>query len=824
MPEGLVVTADPACRPSRTRRRRLIRSLLGAALVVAGVLVPLEPGVLPDPLDDLAADAPALAQTAPVIAGDGEPCPTGWEEEGPDDSVCALRRVACPESSPENPLPGGVSGLQPSSTDAALASKLSDFVGSPLTAYPELSDINGDPVAPYPGFCEARFLESTDEDSYNACLVIRGFVIVGHTLAELDEFGEVVTDDEDVIQETGLCRLLYPASCSVGVRVDEFKCEAFRRRTWSCDGEYLPRNEFNTCYEPLDEPTGPHPACVGIPELVVVTCADYVGGDYVRSPGDADWACGGERFPTGSPDSQLEPHGASQHWCKFDASLLKVECHGASPPAAECADTAASCVKRASQTGGCSAIAHTIRCRSLQASYKAGAVGISTAKVREEGCQPCVVLPFSAAPGDCPGDTKDTPMPLGSTREEQRKQRDYEVFYNAAHRVKQDLRYGRIYLSGGRTLECIDVVRDPDADLSSCELDPQRDGRCVNFPQGHVTWSSTHFSQQAVVNSPVVLIANGLPTGTVRRDTYSMTYGRAGRTQGSALLQYAGSEPNDRDSIIRQWPKPGSNETLRGVADLVSRYGAECLARFRPQLRVNVEQLWPDTNEHREDIKRLFGGDALDWWNALPSDEAKKAHTEARGLVYLGASTTATPAEQEAERKRRTDDVDQVLCNLSDPVWCRWLPSRPGYYKLTPSVAWVTGQYTSKSPAVSLPSWIDMLEGEARQRFIEQWLVINSRVLRALRNSAEERSNLLKILAEDGLGPADVGLTDNLMNFLSLPDNELLYSALGSVAHCPPLDFRFECGSLRWRIAYSELDPIGIAVHEVRVATRTPNS
>ena len=824
--------AESAHRPSRTRRvrrpvsrtrRSLARPLFGAALVVAGVLVPLEPAVLPDPLDDLAADAPVLAQDAPVIDGDGAPCPPGWKPEGPDDSVCALRRVACPLSSAGDPLPGGVSRLRPSTTDAELATELTTFSGETIGAFPELQEIDGDPIAPYPGFCEERFFESTDEDSYNACRVKSGFVVVQHTLAELGEDGQPVEDEHGVIQETGLCRLLYPANCAVGIRVQQYRCEAFRRRTWSCADGYTPRNEFNTCYKPPDEPPNPHPACdTGTPDPVIVNCADYVGNDYVRSPGDPTWACGGDTFPTGSPDSQMKAHSSSQHWCEFNASLLKVECHSASPPAGECASTAASCVKRASQTGGCSAIAHTIGCRRLQASYNAGT--ITADEVRADGCQPCVILPFRVPSDDCPDDTTDTPMPLGSTRSERYLQEKYEHFYDAVHRVKQDLRYGRVTV-GGRQVECLDVVHDPESEANpECVLDPLRAGRCVDFPEGHVTWSSTHFSQQAVVNSPVVLTVDGLPNVTFRQDTYSGTGGRMGRVQGQEYLQYAGSEPNDRDSIIRQWPTPG-NVVVDGVASLVTN-GVECVARFRPQPRVNVELLWPDTQEHREEIERLFGSDALNWWNALPSDEVKEAHTRARGLVYLGSSATITDEEREAERERRAADIDEVQCNLSDPVWCRWLPTGPGYYKLTTSIAWVTGQYTSKGFSVSLPpSWIlNMMSDEQRQNLIERQFARN-RELRTLRGSAQQRSNFLKILGDDGLQPADVGLTNDLMNFLPLPnDNELLYSAFGSTAHCPTLDLRFRCTSLVWRIAYSELDPIGIAVNEVRVATRTPNS
>ena len=72
--------------------------------MIAGVLVPLEAGSVPDSVADLAGESPVMAQTLNppyVVAGTPTTCPgSPWVATG---SVCVLQTTACPAS----PLPGG---------------------------------------------------------------------------------------------------------------------------------------------------------------------------------------------------------------------------------------------------------------------------------------------------------------------------------------------------------------------------------------------------------------------------------------------------------------------------------------------------------------------------------------------------------------------------------------------------------------------------------------------------------------------------------------------------------------------------------------------
>jgi hypothetical protein len=81
-----------------------------------------------------------------------------------------------------------------------------------------------------------------------------------------------------------------------------------------------------------------------------------------------------------------------------------------------------------------------------------------------------------------------------------------------------------------------------------------------------------------------------------------------------------------------------------------------------------------------------------------------------------------------------------------------------------------------------------------------------------------------RLLHDEGLQPGDLGLTDDLSDYLPLTsrvDQDTGYTLAGLSCR----DLRFICnlgggGSNN----YTESDPLGIVVHEVRVATRTPNS
>jgi len=152
-----------------------------------------------------------------------------------------------------------------------------------------------------------------------------------------------------------------------------------------------------------------------------------------------------------------------------------------------------------------------------------------------------------------------------------------------------------------------------------------------------------------------------------------------------------------------------------------------------------------------------------------------------------------------------------VPCNSGEVIWCRWTPTRSGYYTLTAAGAWLVGRF---------------------QKGTENG-VINSAYTDKKRDAlgdpatTQRIQNLLRVEGE-GWDAAAIGLTDDLTDYRPLLvsstiGREAAYTIEGPV--CPSRDLRFYCtGGRIGSNSYTESEPIGIVVHEVRVATRSPNT
>ena len=759
-----------ARRPG-SRRRRLARALLGAALVITGVLVPLEAPALPD--------SPVQAQdppnSDPVIEGKAKGCVSPWQEQDINGPVCVLELEACP--------------YDPLKYNGASSPRLKPSINFDHT----LVDEGGLLIGIYAGFCEERHFSQIDPTAYNACAThtgTEGFIIRTHVMDRPVDGGNPVVDQvtgEEVVHR--LCRIVHPATCEIGAHddrtrrpdrlvgshIEPYKCKAVSRQTWSCKDHpgYVRGNAFNTCFKPLDPPD-PHPACAdGAPKLVAVSCFDYAGTDYASSP-----ACGS--FETGATAMKA---ATNAYWCTFDASLLGVACH----PAGQCAAEPKLCLKRASGTGGCNAIADAILCRGLQAKSN------SADELRAAGCQPCVLLPFEppsqqACPAGIVSDPAEPP---------ERQLEDFERVLELETSFYYGARECTAYLGG-------------QGDLEACL---ERSGACAAPPSGRLHWVSSHSSGLAVVNSPVVLSVEDALTGITRAVGLSR-WGRPDRS-GIERHEYKYLRAQGESSVvIARWPVPDPKRTFESVYDLVQEARALCFYRggYRnPLFRVTVEELWPDRREHREVIETLFGEDSLDWWRDLSRME-KRQRTEDRGLRYWPDLRSARGRDKQREH-REENLVEEVKCNWSNSegnygsqIWCRWTPSHTGYYRLTVAGAWASHQ---------------------RQRISLRTELRNDYVLPKLKADADERARLSTLLNNLNLKPQDVGLTDALDDYLPMPavpqgkEGEAPY--LTPTAACPTRDLRFVCGGGSESRNYTESDPIGIAVHEIRVATRTPN-
>ena len=252
---------------------------------------------------------------------------------------------------------------------------------------------------------------------------------------------------------------------------------------------------------------------------------------------------------------------------------------------------------------------------------------------------------------------------------------------------------------------------------------------------------------------------------------------------------------------MRLWPRIDASVRADSVALLVR--AGECVFRHRPDFRLIVEELWPDDPQHHAEIERLFGVNALDWWNALTTP-LQEARTAARGLGWW---PSLTPAEQE----QRTESLRQkVACNFGASKWCRWTPTRTGYYRLKAAGAWLATRQSART-------WFD--PNDDFNGYFDNLLDYLS--------DPDNRATMTQEITDLGRTPADLGLLPDLTGLLPLPPDaaDWAYSDAGtSRTECPTIDLRFDCSFGTATANYTETEYIGIQVHEIRVNTVAPSS
>lgn len=718
--------------PRRLRLRLLAKPLLGAMLALIGVLTPIESPDLPGPLEELAGSHSALAQTGPVEPGmpDGcpedptDPYPSRWVESA-DESECILLVLPC-------------------------------------LATPWDGDTYLQPSTQYPEFCE--FSVTNVETNYSDCTAATG----------------VVVEDDGLT-----CRIIQNAICPSGVRISPTVCKTVQRRKWTCPLDYVPRNEFNTCYKtPTGVYIGTHPACgAGAPTPLILECAEYVGNDFVQNP-------------TLVPCSGFDPVGhqftfnlvvSTDYWCTYDSNLVDIDCHAPSPP---CAQASALCLKRASQTGGCSVVSKTIACRALQSQFAAGTVQLEV--IRAANCEPCVILPFQPIPTACPEDLTDEPQ-------QESRSRKRNAAFEAILREERDIQVGDsncVRVVGGIIWPIRYPGGEPLADHPNCE---SLQSTCPNPSPGRLTWASSHFSQIAVVNSPVAIAINDVPTTYHEQDYYDRW--RSNLTAKSqTYAEYPNPDPGSFDSFLRIWEDIDDTVTYTSVVNMAAS-SKECILYYLPLFKMTVQELWPDNPSDFLEIQDLFGADSLGWWTDIPTDEEKKRRTQAQGVEWWPDLTAA-------EQVERTEMRQIISCDSSDDdlAWCRWQSAKPGYYKLTGAGSWVLR-------SSGIRTWISN----------QNWTDLNNA---AIGFSSQRRTRLLNQINGWGLSPEDFGFNSTLTAALPLPagrNPETLFTTRAFQARCPPVDLRVVCTYPDETGNYVETEPIGIMVHEMRVSTVTPS-
>ena len=679
-----------------------------------------------------------LAALVATLAPVESPVPLG-PLEGLAGSAPAEAQTAITDGTPD-PCPAG---LQPDPGDESLC-----VLSQP--ACPE------HPLQPgsylvlsteFPDFCEETVV---DPAMYTNCTNLTGYVIKADGVS---------------------CRMIRPTQCAQNMhRTGTNTCKRVQRRTWRCMSG-TPTNRFNKCYHEPAGYVGRHPACVtGAPSFAISSCEDYVSLDFERAP--ASVPC--NSFDTGG--SPRLTNASNSYWCQFDPSYLDVDCYGASPP---CATATAVCVKRASTTGGCSAIADALRCRDLQADYRDRSVtGVTAEDVYLEGCTPCVVLPFSPTPPDCPRDLLTDPSRSSESRLEDTHQR-------------------------------------------RSDTGPGGSSACTDPPRGRLVWESSHHVGLAIVNSPVILRVIDVPSTARRYQFVGLSINHVTRRARFGPLarhyfEYADSTPID--PVVRAWSAFDPSVAYSDVNQIVG--DGSCLVRLRPDFRVRIEELWPDSDA--SDIEALFGRDALNWWTDLnptgTDPTLQRRRTEARGLNYVGDMNAMDRA---AELASRAADLTQVVrCNYGADVWCNWRPTKPGYYRLVAAGAWYMSKFGSRS-------WYQAAYRTAVDNTLADMLAASDSV--CTRTPGHWSHQDIECLAQDlsnaNLTPADAGLKSDLSGLLPAGSSaEWLYTdAAGPYVLCLARDLRVSCAGGRESSNYTESEPIGILVHEVRVSTVTPD-
>ena len=509
----------------RAGQRRAARWVVAVGLLVAGVTAPAESRDWFGPLESLAPADLAWAAAGTVEAGTPIVCSTLTPDPADTTTVWTV-----------------VSGAGAEDRECVLTA---DAVCPPDHVKPTT---DGTP----PFLCHLQTCSGTDLD--------------------IDDIGNywVPTSDSDTSGAND-CDLFKLTECRVGIGpTHDGLCRYVQRRSWTCRVGYEQHNRFNTCYRAYSAPPpGPLAPCnvgTGAPELSLLSCEDYAGGDYDST----------EDCPDISSHLTVRPGGAAAaYWCQFDASQLSVDCRRAViPDDADCDASVGVCLKRRSTSqgqrlralGGCYAIVRSIDCTGRQAGYAdqvaAGTDSPTLAAlaqtIRTAGCEPCRVVPYQ------PLDTSECP--------------------DHARRVEPTVDLSRISNTQEAALE---AKRDVSIGLQGVT------SGCQELPPGRLTWSTPGLTDLVLVNTRVRLDMDWNFTNITR-----VPYKSGQRGFGECFLMSQGGQVRlyMKVAVEPLWPEGDPDD--------------------------------PTDSGDRSLMESLFGSDSLAWWDALSAEE-KTRLTEA---------------------------------------------------------------------------------------------------------------------------------------------------------------------------------------------------
>ncbi len=751
---------NPTKPPSRLRRRSCLTTAI-CLLLITLVAAPFSTETLPGPLKDLAAPSPVRAQ---------DPAPDDTDDDDTDEPAYT---TGTPASCPSSPI-----GWVTRSENCELNIPVPCPTGYPnlSLSFPAYCYTEASGEASKPPECSSPGVSNAVVISVNArtCRIhVLRTCPAGVLLREGWTDGTDWDEDRDGDVDTA-----YDANDDDLVDDEHhyLRCKAIQRRSWTCPDGYLTSNQFNSCYRPssgeLAEGTT-HPACdtiSGAPAFTVLECGSYAGGDYDNS----------RTCPSVSSSFTAATGGASAlYWCTFDSAKLNVDCNRTTVPSgADCAVNTAYCLMRASRTGGCDAILRNLTCARLQAAY-VDATNKETAgqNASRSGCSPCLVLPFASVSGSCPDEI--TGQPTNSLAN-----RAYiaSVKSNGGH-----LRRGS----------------------SSCQ----------NPPPGRLEMRSLHQTRLPVVNIDLILTFRDIPEFSY---SYSPRYDNPINVYGRNTIyenRYINILTDDETIRLARIPT-GTQTSWSSVG--------ECAVDFAPVFFIKVEELWPGNSaDHRTRIINLFGSDALDWWNDLTTEEKTRLNTAYGQNLYS------------AEHN----------CHLEPPIWCKWKPEKAGYYSVT---GLTIARATEKEFALRNPSTgeriptsgesFDLWEAvfpitrkqstianQLRDYFDGAKIQIPSSIWHSSGSSQTSDHEGNQITVYYDYASAITKIIDSGGNTITLGDNGSINDEVTAAILMGKIDpealnsFVIGGSGSRDYGIYTETEPIGVQVNEVRVLTRKPS-
>lgn len=804
-----------------------------------------------EPSDD---DEPASA----VACGTPDACPSDpddvrpWEADPNDPSLCLLTTPVCPES-PLQPTGGPVRYTVPYDDYA-------DFCADPIRA-------DETAVIEYQGRSARIFQLCKGQGDAGPGLVLPGHPKFTRTMRSINT-------SEGTVR---VCNAIVPSSCPeamhhVSLDGGLLRCRQYQRRFWHCPEGSVPRNQFNSCYRQAadadadaDADSGLLPCGTAAPRFAISNCEVYVSDDYSQTPSCDAYGTGGHAPAA----SRLMAH-SNDFWCSYDPRWLGLACHGDGSSCGTPAPARSYCIKRASETGGCASVASTIRCRALQARLlharnteadSGDDVQQAGEDVQREGCAACVILPFLPVGSDA-ADANNCP-PIFSRHPDLPSQTQ----------LKDTLRrQGSI---DSTKLEQNSKCKEMESDKGRLH-DPRYDA-CRVHKENELVPCSTPTLGQPELRNATESVRPGVPVIVEFADSADLVVGNhfkytfhlpSGKWRGELRLvgRQALLLAGQRNRIVAQWPKPRVLPTDPQTAlrnrpgDVLVSGGGECFGEHAPLVRLMVDELWPDID--REEIKRLFGADSLQAWDGLEPQQ-QVALTAARGMSLYDPPTDPADARQAEEDERearrphniRVDCSTEVTTGQPLHLWCRWIPERPGYFRLTAETAWILRRFGTPDAdggQVSVASlardWISPTQWDQANTYLADNVKASDgncpdsgemgRLGMSYRSSSapelglDDADCIIEDLERLGVTAAQAGFEDDIQGLLPLPEgsenarqNAMFRGAAPHVHRCPSQDVRILCRVLpsNRTFAYGTTDSIGVVVYEARVVTRQPS-